>query len=189
MSKRFSVALCAALGLWAAQAPFSRAHTEETDTSKFVFMAPEGWKAKLTGEYRQEIAALYAENKPDDDSFKYQELRARDDSGFWIKCDLAMNGERFEVYRETKAKILLRTGDMLESTVIVALADPQERLMLNNGLQPFLVHDRLAGAKPNLVRLYFRFSESFEPGDLVAWRLVEYVPRESGIAEVVGRRR
>jgi hypothetical protein len=92
-----------------------------------------------------------------------------DPQGFWVCCDIrGLEGKSFEVWRETKGKVYLRDGRAIESSRILATADPCGFQLLDNAVTPFLVTERTHGYN-GTVRLYLRFDEKFDLDEVMNW--------------------
>jgi hypothetical protein len=146
-----------------------------------IFTAPQGWKARLTTLDRQIVRVWVTYVKEDPSAACYGggetfQIIYNDPQGFWLACDVRLEGQTFEVWRETSAWLRLADGQVLYSSRILASADPCGFTLLDNQRWPFVVTQNVHGYNKT-VRLYVRFSEEFDLSQVVNWRLVNWVER------------
>jgi len=141
-----------------------------------IFTSPDGWSATLGPPVNMEIVSVTLAHLDEGRcagggaTFRFMH---DDQTGFWVCCEVTLNGRTFEVTRRTEVVVHLTDGTIERSTSIMASPDPCAMRMLHNWLDDFTVDNTVHGYAGRAM-LFLRFAREFHSSDVADWRPVRY---------------
>jgi hypothetical protein len=145
-----------------------------------IFTAPEGWRARLDTIDPAKVAwiVVTADASPcGPGSARQMRVIDADQDHLWLSCDVKLEGQTIEIWRDTRALIEFPDGRVFQSSRIIAALDPCGReYLMDNHVAPFVVGSYIFGYEDGTARLYMRFERTFDVAwlDGASWRLVNY---------------
>lgn len=148
----------------------------ESKPDSVIYTAPEGWRFVMLGPasedaMRKIMEALHVLQRGGDweGVGKLYELMLEEE-GFWLTCELELNGCKVEIWRDSQAVVALRCGGEIRSVAVVASLDGYQTVVHDNRRRPFVVSERSVYAyQSREPRVYLKFPKSFHSWEVASF--------------------